>query len=284
MSLKTEFEDAAHKAGGSTKTRDARTKSVTNFARWCQGRNIQTRHVTDIKAKFVGQYIDSLRERGLSARTCQNRMAHLRAAIAAVGGRNMPTNKQLGIDGARRAPARTAMTADTYVAARAILAQRGQAGTRAALALQRYCGLRASEAIQSWRSLATWERQLSRGAETIHVLHGTKGGRPRDSHPVDRASALAAIREAKAVCTANGGKLVIGPSLASARSRYERECRNAGLSGQQAPHAARYAYARDRLTAYKQQGYDQREAKSAVAQDLGHGSGRDRWVSRVYLK
>jgi len=46
----------------------------------------------------------------------------------------------------------------------------------------------------------------------------------------------------------------------------------------------RYAYARDQLTAYVGQGFDLREAESAVSQDLGHGSGRDRWVSQIYLR
>lgn len=284
MSLKTEFEDAAYKAGGSTKTIDTRCQTVAAYARWCRTQNIQTRHVADVKARHVGAYINNLRERGISDRTCQNRMAHLRAAIKAVGGRNMPTNQQLSIDGAPRSAARTAMTHETYATARRVLAGHGHEGARAALALQRTLGLRAGEAIQSWRSLTTWQRQLERSAATITVLHGTKGGRPRDSHPVDRKTALAAIQEARAACKANCGKLIAGKTLTAARSRYERQCRNAGLSGKQAPHSARYAYARDRLAAYVKQGFDLREAKSAVSQDLGHGSGRDRWVSQIYLR
>lgn len=176
-----------------------------------------------------------------------------------------------------------AMSYATYAHTKVTLAQMSYDGARAALALQRTLGLRASKAIQSWRSLATWQRQIAWGHGKITVLHGTKGGRPRDSHPIDRKTALAAIQEARAVCKANGGKLIVGKALTAARSRYERQCRNAGLSGKQAPHAARYAYARDRLAAYISQGFDLREAKSAVSQDLDHGSGRDRWLSQIYL-
>lgn len=46
------------------------------------------------------------------------------------------------------------------------------------------------------------------------------------------------------------------------------------------PHAARYAYAQDRIAAYMVAGYDRREANAATSPDLGHGDGR--WISSVY--
>lgn len=278
MALRKSLESAAHDAGGSTKTREARAGTARDLAAYFRQHNIQTRQAKDIKSRHVSGYIDWLKDR-CSDRTLQNRMSHLRATISAAGGREMPTNAQIGIDGARRAPARVAMTTADYAQAREQLAERGSGGERAALGLQRELGLRAGEAIQSPTSLATWERQLERG-ERIHVLHGTKGGRDRYSHPVDRERALNAVREARTAV--RGGKLIAGNTLKAARSRYERECANVGLKKEKSPHAARYAYAQDRIAAYIAAGYDRREARAATSLDLGHGDGRGRWVASVY--
>lgn len=278
MTLKDSLASAAYQAGGSTKTRQARLGTMRDFDQYCRKNNIQTRHASQIKSRHVAGYVEARRDK-LSDRTLQNQLSHLRAAIRAAGGRTMPSNRQLGIDGARRTPARVALTDANYTAARDGLAERGAAGERAALGLQRELGLRAGEAIQSPKSLVTWERQLERG-ERIHVMHGTKGGRDRYSHPADRERALAAVRDARAAV--HRGKLIPGDTLKAARSRYERECAAVGLSGDQAPHAARYAYAQARIAAYQNAGYERREALAATSLDLGHGDGRGRWINQVY--
>lgn len=278
MTLKDSLTSAAHNAGGSTKTREARLGTVRDFNQYCRQNNIQTPHAGQIKSRHLTGYVDARRSE-LSDRTLQNRVSHLRATISAAGGRTMPSNQQLGIDGARREPARIALTDANYTAGREALAERGADGERAALGLQRELGLRAGEAIQSPQSLATWERQLERG-ERIHVLHGTKGGRDRYSHPADRERALTAVRDARAAVSR--GKLIPGDTLKAARSRYERECAAVGLSGDQSPHSARYAYAQDRIAAYQAAGYDRREALAATSLDLGHGDGRGRWINQIY--
>lgn len=283
MSLENELLDAAYDAGGSTKTIDARQSTMKSYADFCKENNIQTKNLEDIKAKHVGQYIDQLKEKGISDRVLQNRMSHLRVTLEKAGNNHrMPRSEQLGISGASREGTRTALTAQTYQAARAALLERGALASAACLALQRELGLRSGEAIQSSRSLATWQRQLERGAATVQVLHGTKNGKAREAHPTDHARALAAVREARAVV--NGSKIMRGGSLEAARSSYQRDCRAVGLKGPQSPHSARYAYAQERFHTYLSQGYDAREAKSAVSMDLGHGSGRDRWVQHVYMR
>jgi len=282
MSFRDDLLDAAYKAGGSTKTIDARQQTAEAFTAYCKENNIQTRNPEDLKAKHVGGFIDSQKSAGISDRTLQNRMSHMRKALESAGNTNrMPSNAQLGISGASREGARTAMTAETYQAAREALLERGAAASAACLALQRELGLRSGEAIMATRSLATWERQLARGTATVQVLHGTKGGRTRDAHPTDHTRALAAVREARAAV--EGAKLMRGSSLEAARSAYQRDCRSVGLEGAQSPHSARYAYAQERFHIYVSQGFDAREAKSAVSMDLGHGSGRDRWVEHVYM-
>lgn len=283
MSLESDLLTAAYDAGGSTKTIDARQSTMKSYADFCKENNIQTKNLEDIKAKHVGQYIDQLKEKGISDRVLQNRMSHFRVTLEKAGNNHrMPRSEQLGIDGASREGTRTALTTETYQRARAALIERGALASAACLALQRELGLRSGEAIMCGRSLATWERQLERGAATVQVLHGTKNGKAREAHPTDHARALAAVREARAVADGSN-KIMRGGSLEAARSSYQRDCRSAGLKGPQSPHAARYAYAQERFHAYVSQGYDPREAKSAVSMDLGHGSGRDRWVEHVYM-
>lgn len=285
MSLQSELRSAAYKAGGSTKTRDAREKTVADFASWCRENNIQIPHARQVRAKYIGAYIDALVDAGISKRTCQNRMAHLRTTLSEASNRHkMPTNQQLGIDGASRLGARTAMTDETFHAACSALSAQDKEPARAALTLQRELGLRSGEAIMAWRSLKTWETQLRNGADFVMVRHGTKGGRARKSHVIDRQRALAAVQKALAITKANRNRLIRGSTLQSARSAYQRDCRSVGLLGKQAPHSARYAYAREQFHRYCAAGYTPREAKSAVAQDLGHGPGRDRWVNSVYLR
>lgn len=75
----------------------------------------------------------------------------------------------------------------------------GRPGVSITLALQRALGLRETAAIRSGRSdtLAQWERELvQRG--TMHIVEGTKGGRPRDAHVVNVERALSVVHETRA--------------------------------------------------------------------------------------
>lgn len=286
-SLERDLLDAAYKAGGATKTIAARQGTARDFAAWCKTENLQYKSVANIKAKAVGRYIESLKAGGISRRTAQNRMAHLRAMLQARDSANkIPSNQQLGIDGASRAGVRTAMTAQTYQEARAQLIGAGKLASAACLALQRELGLCSGEAVQAGRSLRTWEKQLENGQARVSVRYGARRGRPRETTPTSRERALAAIHEAQAVMKSQGrdGRIMRGGTLQAARSAYQRDCRAVGLLGAQAPHSARYAYAQERYRAYVAQGYEPREAKSAVAQDLGSSPNRDRAIQQVYLR
>jgi hypothetical protein len=67
-------------------------------------------------------------------------------------------------------------------------------------------------------------------------------------------------------------------------SRPEGWYRNAmhrlGVQG----HSLRYAFARERVEAYLQNGIPMAEALARTSMDLGHGDGRGRWVKMVYLR
>ena len=89
---------------------------------------------------------------------------------------------------------------------------------KAGARLQQALGLRAQEAVQSNQSLRSWEKQIQAG-RPVKVLHGTKGGRPRDVSLLGQASkdrALAAVREAIRVADKQDGKLIPSTSLEGA--------------------------------------------------------------------
>ena len=49
-------------------------------------------------------------------------------------------------------------------------------------------------------------------------------------------------------------------------------------------HSLRYAFMRERVGAYLQNGIPMAEALARTSMDLGHGDGRGRWVKMVYLR
>jgi hypothetical protein len=69
-------------------------------------------------------------------------------------------------------------------------------------------------------------------------------------------------------------------NLKQARNIYRNLCHREGIQS----HAARYAFARERLEAYRHQGFSEREARAATSQDLGHGDGRGRYIASVYAR
>jgi hypothetical protein len=61
---------------------------------------------------------------------------------------------------------------------------------------------------------------------------------------------------------------------------YKNLCYRAGVQS----HAARYAFARERMRTYRDEGYSVREARVATSLDLGHGDGRGRYIASVYAQ
>lgn len=154
--------------------------------------------------------------------------------------------------------------------------------------LQRALGLRAIEAIRAGQTdtLLRWHRELTeRGC--VCVFDGTKGGRLREVHPADVGRALAAVQRAHELLEASGRRYLLAcakgvetTELKQAAKVYSDLCSRAKLQS----HAARYAFARERMQAYRNDGYSQREARVATSLDLGHGDGRGRYVASVYAR
>lgn len=294
MSKKSEalhaFRSAAQKAAGSHETRDARLQTAERLVSTLYEKGYQVRDVDSLGTRHVKAYVDARLADGVSARTLQKEMSHVRGMLRAEGRADLAANKvidnkTLGIAGVSRNGTNAAIDRET---ASRIADRLGQVdpGLRAMVHLARELGLRSTEAVRCGPSLATWEKQLSNGMKAT-VVYGTKGGKPREAAPADRQRALAAVQEARAIAKANGGKLLPGTLRQAqnlARNHMSTKAREAVPELRATWHSCRYAYAQDRMQSYRDAGFSEHEARSLTSTDLGHGDGRGTYVHQVYAQ
>jgi len=290
MSKKTDkkVRDATRDAGGATLTKVNRSAGLKKFFHVMQKvLNLQVLSFEKLKASQIKTYVDYLKKEGLTDRSIQNQLAHIRQALRSVNRDHFASsepmsNKAMGVSGASRGGTHQALSDLQY---RAVLAatKADKPGAAACMELQREIGLRAREAIQSGESLKSWEKALLANIP-CQVLHGTKGGRGRWTGPVDLSRALAAVRNAIAVADAQGGYLIVSKNLKSAARAYGRSCEKVGMKGEHASHALRCMFAQERYAMHLQRLGSRSEALAATSLDLGHGDGRGTYVAQVYLK
>lgn len=288
--LEKQLVTLARKGQGSFKTVADRSRIAERFSDRLAKLNIQIRDVKHIKAVHIQKYIHSRQDENISSRTLQNEMAAVRS-IMSVAGRNkladpqheMLSNKALGISGASRDGTKKPIS-DELLRKVVNYAFSKDEGVSLAVQLARYIGLRTEEAVQSAKSLKTWRQSLLKGDERVRVVFGTKGGRPRDTTIFDREKVLAILNRAVEYSDKNNGKLIDKPTLHTAIERYRNIIRDAGMTGENAPHSLRYAYAKDAVGFHVKNGMSQDEAEALVSMDLGHGDGRGRYIKQVYLK
>jgi len=279
--------------GGAHLTREARGLTFRGFADTMRAAGFGIRRADQIGGRHLKAFVAARLHDGIGARTLANQMSHLRAVLEHVGksglARNAEySNRALGIGQGTRIGTKAPLADQALSAFRERMTDAGRPGVVITLALQRSLGLRETEAIRGGRpdTLARWERELmERGM--VHVVEGTKGGRPRDTHVVDIERALSVVREAREQLKEQGGGYLIrradgtpAANLKQARNIYRNICHREGVQS----HAARYAFARERLEGYMHAGFSQREARAATAQDLGHGDGRGRYIASVYAR
>ena len=233
-------------------------------------------------------------EEGISARSIQNEMSHVRRALQGVG-RIEPTvkgagrasqahgpfsNKELGVPSGTRIG--SGKVVDPKVLQHAL--EHAPADTKALIELSRSLGLREREAIQSPSSLQEWERALSQGRPLI-VRDGSKGGRVRyvAVAPGGQERALRAVKAALAVLEKQT-YLVVSKSLKAALEQHSDRMAKLGLKGENSCHSLRRAFAMDQYKHYLAVGCSQKVALSWTSNDLGHGDDRGRWAYNNYLR
>lgn len=273
--------------GGSTLTKTAREHSLDHMLRTLKHMSMRVPSLHELTSKHVEKYIASQKTAGVSDRTLQNRMAHVRTSLRAIDRNKLAdsdrlSTKALEIDHASRDGTHRALSQAEYEQAYNAAAERST-GFSECLGLMRELGLRAREAVQSVESLKQWEKSLERGAP-VRVLHGTKGGRPRDAGAIDPERALKAVKNAIGASKDNQGRLIRSETLQGAMRAFGRHCEAVGLTGEHASHALRCQYAQDRYTQHLEAMGSRKEALAATSLDLGHGDGRGTYVAQVYLK
>ncbi len=290
MSKKTDKQvrDATRNAGGSTLTKINRNAGLSKFFVVMQKvLNLQVNSFQNLKASQLKAYVEHLKNEGLTYRSIQNQLAHIRQALRAVNrdhfaGSQDISNAAMGVAGASRDGTHRPLTELQYKAV--VAATRvDKPGAAACMTLQRELGLRAREAIQCVESLGAWEKALI-GEMQCQILHGTKGGRGRWTGPVDISRALAAVRDAIAISHAQGGYLIVSKNLQSAARAYGRACEKVGMKAEHASHSLRCMYAQDRFVQHLERLGSRNEALAATSLDLGHGDGRGTYIAQVYLK
>lgn len=287
-SLTADLHRAAHKARGKQGDlpQRGRKQALARFARfqWTMGFEIHT--VAQIKEKHFRAWTTDLALRGRTKRTIANNVAHLRTALEGAGRRAFAdklSNAELGIAGSSRAGTKVPMSSDALERNLAAV-KTIDPGVAIVLELQNEFGLRAAEGVCCVKSLADWLRALENplGDGFVTVVHGTKGGKTRRCPPLDRERAISIIRRAIALAAQGNCRLVRKMTLRQAMNRYHYVARKAGMTGENAPHGVRYAYATEHLQRARKAGISDREAAAGVSTLLGHGDGRGTWVERVY--
>jgi hypothetical protein len=277
--LQSRMLDASRRAGGAHLTRQARAGFVRLFVSLLYSLGYSLISVDQISVRAIQAFIDARKKAGRKTRTIQNDLSILRAILRSAGRRQFAkdpviSNVRLGISGGSRRGTKQAPTQEAY---KVLLGRAKDPGLRAILMLERTIGLRAAEAIRSIPSLARWQRTLQEGKSDLHIIFGTKNGKPRTTHVFDRKAALKAVECALDVL-ANRRYLAPKNDLKKAMKWYSNAMYRLGFRG----HALRYRFAQDALDAYRAAGYSTKESLALVSIDLGHGDTRGRWVRLVY--
>jgi hypothetical protein len=297
MSRKSELVADLNRVGlqlpGAHLTKEARSATFSTFASTMRTLGYGIQNAAQIGGKHLSAYVATRKGSDVSPRTLANELSHLRAVLVHTGkagvARNPAySNQALGIGRGARIGTKQPLSDAAIQAFRARMEQLGRSGIGATLELQRALGLREAEAIRAGQkeTLGRWARELSTKG-SVRVIEGTKGGRPRDVQPANVERALAAIHNGQAILHGSSQRYLVtradgsaAANLKQAMSIYKNLVHREGIQS----HAARYAFARERMEAYRAEGHSEREARAAASQDLGHGDGRGRYVASVYAR
>ena len=284
--LKDSFIRFSRKIGGSHETLRARERTLNDFSEFLWQRR-QLRDPGSVKLGDLKAFIEREKAKGVSIRTLQNRLAHIRGACEMAGCRwlkdHQATNEALIGQKSSRGGTKMAIS-DSDFKILIEKADRISPGLGALLRLERRLGLRSMEALRSPSSLKTWAKQIKDG-RPLEVVFGTKGGKKRSVDVPDPGQALNSIKRALNVLEKNEGRwFEAAPDLKTQERIMRKMAREAGLHGAQSMHSLRYAFARERFERYVTEGMSEKEALASTSLDLGHGDGRGKYIEYVYLR
>jgi hypothetical protein len=283
-SIEAAFMSAALKGSGfGTKTKSRMTTTYLALAKVAKEGRWGEVNPTKLSEKQLARFVEARRER-VSARTVQNEMSHIRAALRGVGRNDfakLMTNGRLGVPSGTRIGTGREIDADILAGA----LTKADAETRVYIELQRALGLRIDELVQSHKDLKAWAKHLEAGRSFVTIRAGTKGGRVRDTHltPESRVRALKAVRQAIVLTSTRlTGYLVESDNGEAACKQVGERYARLGLKGDNSSHALRRAFAVENFRHYRSEGYDDARALECVSRDLGHGDERGRWIFNNY--
>jgi len=289
--LRADLNRIGYQLGGAHLTQEARRATFSTFAQAMREKGYGIQRAGQIGGKHLQAFVDCRAAQGVSGRSIANEMSHVRAVLIHCGKEGLArnpaySNKALGIGRGSRIGTKEPLSDTAIRGFQEQMDRRGRSAIGHVLKLQRALGLREAEAIRGGNSetLARWHRELQ-GRGYVRVIEGTKGGHARDVHPADINRARTAIERAQATLSASGQRYLVtradgtaATGLRQALGIYRNLCHRAGIQS----HAARYAFAQERMQAYRNVGLSEREARAATSLDLGHGDGRGRYVASVY--
>jgi len=236
-------------------------------------------------SKQLMRYVEHRVESGISARSIQNEVSHIRRSLAGAGRDlgDLKDQKNNWSGHRLKVPEGSRMGGNPPADLTAVQLVK-RADVRSAFELQACLGLRVREAIQSAPSLRAWAKEIQQAKELgrgafIRVVDGSKGGRPRSVWvPPGRLESVG-LAVGMAVQQSASGRLVQAETLAAAARSCGRAASAAGFDS----HGLRRAWAVEQFSRYLGEGMDQKQALQALSGDLGHGDGRGRWVWNNYL-
>jgi hypothetical protein len=289
--LRADLNRIGYQLGGAHLTQDARRATFSTFAQVMREKGYGIQSAQQIGGKHLRAFVECRLAEGIRSRTIANEMSHVRAVLVHCGKEGLArnpaySNKALGIDRGSRIGTKEPLSEAAIRGFQQYTDRLGRSAIGHVLELQRALGLREAEAIRGGNpeTLARWHRELQ-GRGYVRVIEGTKGGRARDVHPADLSRAQSAIKRAQATLRASGQRYLVtradgsaATGLQQALGIYRNLCHRTGIQS----HAARYAFTKERMQAYRNDGLSEREARAATSLDLGHGDGRGRYVASVY--
>ncbi len=291
--LRADLNRIGYQLGGAHLTQQARRATFGTFAQVMREKGYGIQSAGQIGGKHLQAFVECRLAQGVGSRTIANEMSHVRAVLVHCGKEGLARNpaygnKALGIAGSSRIGTKEPLSDAAIRGFQEQMDRRARSAIGNVLELQRALGLREAEAIRGGNpeTLVRWHRELQ-GRGHVRVIEGTKGGRARDVHPADVTRARTAIERAQATLRASGQRYLVIPAdgtaatgLQQALGIYRNLCHRAGIQS----HAARYAFTQERMQAYRNEGYSDREARVATSLDLGHGDGRGRYIASVYAR